>query len=260
LERFTQLQKQVIDRLQEHNIDVIAEANNGEPPTISADNQKEIEDLNNKINRLGNVNWEAMETLEDLEKQYQAYSSHYKDITSAKKMIEKQIEDVDVECRQIFAETFEGVRQHFQELFQKLFGGGSADLVLDNLENMLESGIEIIAKPPGKELKNVMLLSGGEKTLTCFALLLAFFKFKPNPVCILDECDAALDEANVDRYNNMLKEFRDGTQFLMITHNKKSMAFASDLYGITMQETGVSKSVSVRYVDVGENGEILRAA
>ena len=267
LERYVQTQKQIIDRLQEFGIDITEQIASdqlapspSEGQSSETQYQKEIEELTNRLNRLGNVNWEAMETLDDLEKQYKAYSSHCSDIVSAKKIIEKEIERLNVESQQIFAETFEGVRVHFQELFQKLFGGGSADLVLDNPANMLESGVDIIAKPPGKELKNVMLLSGGEKTLTCFALLLAFFRFKPNPVCILDECDAALDEGNVDRYNNMLKEFRDGTQFLMITHNKKSMAFAASLYGITMQESGVSKSVSVRYVDVGENGELLRAA
>ena len=266
LERYIQTQRQVIARLQEdYGIDITEQT--AEEPGTERDSaqspddiQKEIEELRNKLSQLGNVNLEAMETLDDLEKQYKAYSTHYNDIISAKKMIEREIERVNAESQQIFSETFEGVRVHFQTLFQKLFGGGSADLVLDNPENVLESGIEIIAKPPGKELKNVMLLSGGEKTLTCFALLLAFFRFKPNPVCILDECDAALDEANVDRYNNMLKEFGSDTQFLMITHNKKSMAFAASLYGITMQDVGVSKSVSVRYVDVGENGEILRAA
>jgi chromosome segregation protein len=263
LERHTQAQKQVTERLQEdYGIDMtttLAENTEENPPT-QQDSQREIEDLRNKLSRLGNVNLEAMETLDDLEKLYKAYSSHYNDIISAKKLIEKEIERLNVESQQIFAETFEGVRIHFQTLFQKLFGGGSADLVLDNPENVLESGVEIIATPPGKELKNVMLLSGGEKTLTCFALLLAFFRHKPSPVCILDECDAALDEGNVDRYNTMLKEFGSETQFLMITHSKKSMAFAASLYGITMQELGVSKSVSVRYVDVGENGEILRAA
>jgi len=273
LERCTQSQKQVIDRLREdYGIDITNMSGGHTPADIPTDesepqsldcaknSQKEIEDLRNKLSRLGNVNLEAMETLDDLERQYKVYSSHYNDIISAKKLVEKEIERLNVESKQIFAETFEGVRVHFQALFQKLFGGGSADLVLDNPENMLESGVEIIAKPPGKDLKNVMLLSGGEKTLTCFALLLAFFRYKPNPVCILDECDAALDEANVDRYNSMLKEFGLGTQFLMITHNKKTMSFAASLYGITMQELGVSKSVSVRYVDVGENGELLRAA
>ena len=261
LERCTQAQKQVIDRLQEdYDIDITNVL--AEPQSLESaeNNQKEIEDLRNKLNQLGNVNLEAMETLDDLEKQYKAHSTNYDDVVSAKKMVEKEIERVDEDNKQVFTETFEGVRIHFQELFQKLFGGGNADLVLDNPENILESGVDIIAKPPGKELKNVMLLSGGEKTLTCFALLLAFFRNKPSPVCILDECDAALDEANIDRYNSMLKEFGTSTQFLMITHNKKSMAFAASLYGITMQEFGVSKSVSVRYVDVGENGEILRAA
>ncbi|MCL2710934.1 MAG: chromosome segregation protein SMC [Planctomycetaceae bacterium] len=271
LERCTQAQKQVVDRLQEdYGIDITKEMSGGRKPAgdsaepqfldCAEKNQKEIEDLRNKLSQLGNVNLEAMETLDDLEKQYTAYSSHYNDLILSKKMCEKDFEHVDEVNKQVFMETFEGVRMHFQTLFQKLFGGGSADLVLDNPENILESGVEIIAKPPGKELKNVMLLSGGEKTLTCFALLLAFFRNKPSPVCILDECDAALDEANIDRYNGMLKEFGTGTQFLMITHNKKSMSFATSLYGITMQESGVSKLVSVRYVDVGENGEILRAA
>ena len=265
-ERYIQAQKQVLTRLQEYGVDITSDITlapspcEGQSEDCAETNRKEIEDLTAKLNQLGNVNLEAMETLDDLERQYKAYSTHYNDIISAKRMIEREIEKVNVESRQIFSETFNGVRVHFQELFQKLFGGGSADLVLDNPENVLESGVEIIAKPPGKDLKNIMLLSGGEKTLTCFALLLAFFRFKPNPVCILDECDAALDEANIDRYNNMLKEFGSDTQFLMITHNKKSMSFAASLYGITMQELGVSKSVSVRYVDVGENGEILRAA
>ena len=276
-ERCSQLQKQVWCRLQEdYGFDVTLETADRRPQTAAHDaelqsldcaaidcaenSQKEIEELNRKLSQIGNVNWEAMETLGDLEKQYKALSAHYSDIASAKKYVEDEIESRRKMIQQVFAETFEGVREHFQSLFQQLFGGGSADLVLENPENMLESGVEIIAKPPGKDLKNVMLLSGGEKTLTCFALLLAFFRHKPSPVCILDECDAALDEANVDRYNNMLKEFRTGTQFLMITHNKKSMAFAASMYGITMQEQGVSKSVSVRYVDVGENGELLRAA
>jgi chromosome segregation protein len=259
-ERCSQEQKQIIDRIRE---DYGADITVGDPQTADeniGDYQKEIEDLRSKLSRLGNVNLEAMETLDQLEKQYKHYSVQYEDCISAMKLTEKLIEDVDRQNKTAFEETFNGVRSHFQTLFQKLFGGGSADLVLDNPGNVLESGVEIIAKPPGKELKNVMLLSGGEKTLTCFALLLAFFRFKPNPVCILDECDAALDEGNVDRYNSMLKEFGMETQFLMITHSKKSMAFAQTLYGITMQDAGVSKSVSVRYVDVGDNGEILKAA
>ncbi|MDR0337343.1 MAG: chromosome segregation protein SMC [Planctomycetaceae bacterium] len=224
------------------------------------DYQKEIEDLRTKLQRLGSVNLEAIETLEELEIRYTTLSNQYNDLTGAKKSIEKIIEKINVESQQLFEETFNGVKQHFRELFQHLFGGGQADLVLEDPTNILESGVDIIAKPPGKELKSVMLLSGGEKTLTCVALLLAFFRYKPNPVCILDECDAALDEGNIDRFVNVIKKFRTATQFLMITHSKKSMAAATTIYGVTMQESGVSKPVSVRFVDVDENGNILNAA
>ncbi|MDR0609735.1 MAG: chromosome segregation protein SMC [Planctomycetaceae bacterium] len=224
------------------------------------DYQKEIEDLRTKLQRLGNVNLEAIETLENLETRYTTLSNQYNDLTGAKKSIEKIIEKINTESQQLFEETFNGVKQHFHELFQHLFGGGHADLVLEDPENILESGVDIIAKPPGKELKSVMLLSGGEKTLTCVALLLAFFRYKPNPVCILDECDAALDEGNIDRFVNVIKKFRTATQFLMITHSKKSMAAATTIYGVTMQESGISKPVSVRFVDVDENGNLLKAA
>jgi chromosome segregation protein len=256
----------------EHDEAVDNEANNnetdnnktvsfsGEQDLPSDDYQKEIEDLRAKLQRLGSVNLEAIETLEELETRYTTLSNQYNDLTGAKKSIEKIIEKINTESQQLFEETFEGVRNHFRELFQHLFGGGNADLVLENPENILESGVDIVAKPPGKELKSVMLLSGGEKTLTCVALLLAFFRYKPNPVCILDECDAALDEGNIDRFVNVIKEFRTATQFLMITHSKKSMAAATTIYGVTMQESGVSKPVSVRFVDVDENGEILKAA
>jgi chromosome segregation protein len=236
----------------------------GLSPADSAINPEEAKaewkKLQEQVQRLGNVNLDAVTTLDDLEAQYKTQSARYNDITSAKKLIEKQIENLNVDSQRLFSETFEGVRCHFQELFRQLFGGGSADLVLDNLGNPLESGVDIIAKPPGKDLKNIMLLSGGEKTLTCFALLLAFFRYKPNPVCILDECDAALDEGNIDRYNSVIKEFSKETQFLLITHRKESMTHASSIYGITMQESGISKPASVQFIDVGANGELLRAA
>jgi chromosome segregation protein len=226
----------------------------------SDDYQKEIEDLRTKLQRLGSVNLEAIETLEELDTRYTTLSNQYNDLTGAKKSIEKIIEKINTESQQLFEETFNGVKNHFRELFQHLFGGGNADLVLEEPENILESGVDIIAKPPGKELKSVMLLSGGEKTLTCVALLLAFFRYKPNPVCILDECDAALDEGNIDRFVNVIKKFRTATQFLMITHSKKSMAAATTIYGVTMQESGISKPVSVRFVDVDEDGNLLNAA
>ncbi|GHT21986.1 chromosome partition protein Smc [Planctomycetales bacterium] len=243
-----------IDGLQSES----ARAADTSPPLVDLQSTAdEIAELRSKLQRLGNVNLEAVETLDKLEADYKKYSVYYNDIKRAKDIIEKEIENLNVESERIFAETFEGVRLHFQKTFQQLFGGGTADLVLDNPENVLESGIDIIAKPPGKDLKNIMLMSGGEKTMTCFALLLAFFRHKPNPVCILDECDAALDEGNIDRMNKAIKEFSKDTQFLMITHNKRSMVHAKTFYGITMQESGVSKYVSVRFEEVGENGEIL---
>ncbi|MDR3197873.1 MAG: chromosome segregation protein SMC [Planctomycetaceae bacterium] len=247
---------------EEHSIDEVSDTDvpAEEEPLSPDDYQKEIEDLRTKLQRLGSVNLEAIETLEELETRYTTLSNQYNDLTGAKKSIEKIIEKINTESQQLFEETFNGVKQHFRELFQHLFGGGHADLVLENPENILESGVDIVAKPPGKELKSVMLLSGGEKTLTCVALLLAFFRYKPNPVCILDECDAALDEGNIDRFVNVIKKFRTATQFLMITHSKKSMAAATTIYGITMQESGISKPVSVRFVDVDENGNLLNAA
>ncbi|MGL4593138.1 MAG: chromosome segregation protein SMC [Thermoguttaceae bacterium] len=216
----------------------------------------EIDDLRNKLQRLGSVNLEAIETLEDLETRHTTLSNQYNDLLGAKKSIEKIIERIDTDTQKLFEETFHGVREHFRTLFQHLFGGGAADLVLENPNNILESGVEIVAKPPGKDLKSVTLLSGGEKTMTCVALLLAFFRFRPNPICILDECDAALDEGNIDRFVRVIKEFQTQTQFLMITHSKKTMAAAATIYGVTMQESGVSKPISVRFVDVTENGDI----
>jgi hypothetical protein len=152
--------------------------------------------------------------------------------------------------------TFEAVRIHFQELYRKLFGGGKADVYLENPEDVLETGIEVVARPPGKQLQRISLLSGGEKTLTAVALLLAIFRARPSPFCILDEVDAALDESNVDRFTHLVREFLDQSQFVIITHNKRTMSIGDVLYGITMQEPGVSRKVSVKFNDVREGGYI----
>jgi chromosome segregation protein len=141
-----------------------------------------------------------------------------------------------------------------------MFGGGEADIVVDETEDVLESGIEIVARPPGKEACSISLLSGGEKTLTCVALLLAVFRSKPSPFCILDEVDAALDEANIGRFSGVLREFLSFTQFVVVTHSKKTMSVADTLYGVTMEEAGVSKRVSVRFEDVSEDGHIRPSA
>ncbi len=270
LERLLQEQKTLLDRTRDdYNVDLTDEnislprIHESRPPDDEPrpeNIQSEIEDLRQRIQKLGSINLESIETLEAIETRHTTLSNHYNDLTTAKKSIEKIIEKINGDSQRLFEETFEGVRHHFKELFQHLFGGGQADLILEDPNNILESGIEIVARPPGKDLKSVSLLSGGEKTLTCVALLLAFFRFRPNPVCILDEVDAALDEGNIDRFVRVVKEFRTATQFLIITHSKKTMAAASTIYGVTMQESGISKPISVRFVDVGENGEILTDA
>ena len=184
-------------------------------------------------------------------------SAQHQDLSSAKASLESIIAKINADSRRLFADTLEVVREHFQSLFRKLFGGGHADIVLDEGADILDSGIEIIARPPGKEPRNISLLSGGEKTLTCVALLLAIFRSRPSPFCVLDEVDAALDEANIERFIAVLQEFLAWTQFIVVTHSKKTMTCANTLYGITMQESGISKRVSVRFDDVSETGEIL---
>ncbi|MDR2763075.1 MAG: chromosome segregation protein SMC [Planctomycetaceae bacterium] len=238
-----------------------SEENNKDNPTTkeseNIDYKTEIEDLRLKLQRLGNVNVEAINELDDLESRYNSLSFQYNDLINAKRSIEIAIERINTSSQVLFEETFKGVRSHFIDLFQHLFGGGSADIVLENPSNVLESGIEIVAKPPGKELKNISLMSGGEKTMTCVALLLAFFRYKPNPVCILDECDAALDEGNVDRFLRTIKEFENETQFIMITHSKKSMSIVSTLHGITMHESGVSTHTGVEFKNINNNGDLI---
>ena len=217
---------------------------------------EEIDDLRRKINNLGHVNIEALEELQQLDGRYTSLSTQHKDLVDAKNSLQRIIDKINVDSRRLFAETLETVTGHFCELFRQLFGGGKADIVLDEGEDILESGIEIVARPPGKELRSISLLSGGEKTLTCVALLLAIFRSRPSPFCVLDEVDAALDEANIDRFTKVLDGFLTWTQFIIVTHSKKTMTCANSIYGVTMQESGVSKEVSVRFEDVSEDGHI----
>lgn len=236
----------------------LAEADN--PATDDArqrdEVQEEIDDLRRKINALGNVNLEALDELEQLEARFGRLSGQYQDLVAAKAALEKIIQRIDADSRRLFAATLETVRGHFQTLFRDLFGGGRADLVLEEGVDLLDSGIEIVARPPGKEPRSISLLSGGEKTLTCVALLLAIFRSRPSPFCVLDEVDAALDEANIDRFTQVLQGFLDFTQFIIVTHSKKTMTCADTIYGVTMQESGVSKQVSVRFEDVSDDGQI----
>jgi chromosome segregation protein len=219
--------------------------------------EREIAELRDQINQIGSVNLDSLEELDELEARFGGLSQQYRDLVDAKAALERIIQRINVDSRQVFLATLETIRGHFHELFRQLFGGGEADIVIDETEDVLECGIDIVACPPGKEACNISLLSGGEKTLTCVALLLAVFRSKPSPFCILDEVDAALDEANIGRFSQVLRDFLSFTQFIVVTHSKKTMAGADTLYGITMEESGVSKHVSVRFEDVSEDGHIL---
>jgi chromosome segregation protein len=218
--------------------------------------EREIAELRGQLNNIGAVNLEALDELESLEARFGKLSQQYSDLVEAKASLDKIINRINIDSRQLFLTTLELIRGHFQELFRRLFGGGEADIVVDESEDVLDCGIEIVARPPGKEACIISLLSGGEKTLTCVALLLAVFRSKPSPFCVLDEVDAALDEANIGRFVGVLREFLSFTQFVIVTHSKQTMSGGDTLYGVTMEESGVSKRVSVRFDDVSEDGQI----
>ncbi len=211
--------------------------------------KEEITDLKGKIERLGNVNVDSIEQQDDLEKRNEFLSNQVEDLNNSKNQLQQLINRLNKQSREKFRETFELIREHFQQLFRKLFGGGKADILLEDAEDILESGIEILAKPPGKETRSISLLSGGEKTMTAIALLFAVFRAKPSPFCLLDEVDAALDEANNERFNRIIQEFQQDSQFIVITHAKRTMSVAGELFGITMQTRGVSKKISVKFED-----------
>jgi chromosome segregation protein len=213
---------------------------------------EEIRDLQGKIERLGAVNLEAIQEQEALQQRADLLRQQRDDLVKAREALGGLIERINRESRERFLKTFTSVREHFQELFRKLFGGGKADVMMENEQDVLESGIEVIARPPGKQPQRISLLSGGEKTMTAVALLLAIFRARPSPFCILDEVDAALDEANVDRFTAVIREFLDQSQFVVISHNKRTMAMADVMYGVTMQEPGVSRRVSVKFSDLRE--------
>ncbi len=217
--------------------------------------EAEIHDLKGKIERLGNVNLDAIAEQEELTQRQEFLGAQLEDVRTSQKQLADLIEKINQESRDLFLKTFEAVRANFQELFRKLFGGGRADIFLMTPEDVLESGIEVVARPPGKEMRSITLLSGGEKTMTALALLFSIFRSRPSPFCILDEVDAALDEANNRRFNLLVSEFIGTSQFLVISHAKRTMSMASVLYGVTMQEPGVSRRISVKFEDVGEKLE-----
>jgi len=205
-----------------------------------------IAGLRAKIDRLGAVNMMAIEQFDELSTRHTFLTTQRTDLIESIALTDETIRRIDETTRQRFREAFESINANFQETFSTLFGGGRAGLTLMDENDLLETGIEIIAQPPGKRLQNVQLLSGGEKALTAISLMFAIFRYKPSPFCVLDEIDAPLDDANIGRFVEMLKSMLQHTQFILITHNRKTMEIADRLYGVTMEEPGVSKLISLR--------------
>ena len=209
--------------------------------------EEAVKELKEKLSRLGEVNLAALSEFEKTNERYTFLKQQQDDLAESIDLLHSAIEKINSTTQQRFLETFEKVNENFKEVFARLFQGGKAELSLMDEANPLDSGIEITANPIGKSLQNLSLLSGGEKSMTAIALMFAVFKVRPSPFCLLDEVDAPLDEANVVRFQEMLKEMAVNTQFIIITHNQKTMTFANALYGITMEEKGVSKAVSVHF-------------
>ncbi|MBB6735536.1 chromosome segregation protein SMC [Cohnella zeiphila] len=224
-------------------------------PEDVAETQNEVRELKRKITLLGEVNLGAIEEFRRVSERYEFLSAQKDDLIDAKSKLHAIIREMDDEMSKRFRTTFDEIRKHFVIVFSRLFGGGRADLILSEPDKPLETGIDIVAQPPGKKLQNLQLLSGGERALTAIALLFAILNVKPVPFCVLDEVEAALDEANVARYAHYMREFSELTQFIVVTHRKGTMEEADRLYGVTMEEGGVSKLVSVRL----EEGEEMIA-
>ena len=205
-----------------------------------------IAELKARIEEIGPVNMMAIDEFGELEERHRFLTAQRDDLQQAMESLRETIRRINRSSRERFIEAFEAIRISYQEIFKTLFNGGRADLKLEEGEDVLECGIEILAQPPGKRLTSVSLMSGGEKAMSAIALLFAIFRFQPSPFCLLDEVDAALDDINVGRFTRMLREYAGSTQFVLITHNKRSMESANILYGVTMEEPGVSKLVSLQ--------------
>jgi len=218
---------------------------------------QEVELLKQKIESYGQVNLVAIEEFDELKQRYDFLINQQSDLLKSKESLHEAILKINRTTKKIFLETFEKLVVEFKNYFRLLFGGGDAQLFLVDEQDVLESGIEIVCRPPGKKLQNVLLLSGGEKSMSASALMFAIFKVKPSPFCVLDEIDAALDEANVDRFSRMLVDFTAQSQFIVITHNKKTIANANIMYGITMEKAGISKIVSVKLAENTEKKKLV---
>ena len=216
----------------------------------------QVASLQKRIDEIGPVNLVAIEEYEETEQRFQFLTTQHDDLAKAKEQLVEVINRVNTQTQQMFNETFIKIRDNFRTMFVEIFGGGKADLHLVNEGDVLESGIDIVARPPGKQLQSISLLSGGEQTMTAVALLFAIYQVKPSPFCVLDELDAPLDESNINRFVRILQRFLAHSQFVIITHNKRTIGMADVLYGITMQEHGVSKVVSVKFHKADEPAQL----
>jgi chromosome segregation protein len=212
----------------------------------SQDLRPKLASLREEMKKLGQVNLMAPEEFAEVKDRHDFLSAQLADLQKAREDLARVTEEIRTESSELFLDTYNKVKKNFHTIFRRLFGGGRAELRLAAPENVLESGIEIFAQPPGKKLENISLLSGGEKSLTGVSLMFAIYMVKPSPFCLLDEIDAALDEENVGRLIAMLREFSGSSQFVVITHNKRTVAGADVLYGVTMEESGVTKLVGIR--------------
>jgi chromosome segregation protein len=235
---------------------VTAMKNEEQLQSLKHEIEAEVGLLRNELNATGSVNMEALTELDDLQSRYDRLSGHQNDLLNAKDGLIKTMNKIDEESRHLFLETLESIRANFQTLYRRSFGGGFADILLED-PNDPDSGIEIVATPPGKTTLSNSLLSGGEKALTAVALIMSFFQYRPSPFCILDEVDAPFDEANIGRFVTVLREFLSTTKFIVVTHSKKTMTAANMIYGVTMQESGVSRQVAVRFEEVNDKGEVI---
>jgi chromosome segregation protein len=220
---------------------------------------QQVTTLQQKLDDLGPVNLVAIEEYEETEQRHQFLSTQHDDLVHAKIQLLEIINRINTQTRVMFVETFEKIRDNFRLMFVDVFGGGKADLILSDENDVLESGIEIVARPPGKQLQSISLLSGGEQTMVAVSLLFSIYQVKPSPFCVLDELDAPLDESNVIRFVKILQRFLAHSQFIIITHNKRTIGMADVLYGVTMQEHGVSKIVSVKFHKTDETPLLANA-
>ncbi|MCL0085765.1 hypothetical protein M1N52_00540 [Thermodesulfovibrionales bacterium] len=237
--------------MQKHGLDIKEEITRDMDFDVAfspSEDEKGINELNEKARELGTVNPGAIEEYEELKDRHDFLIKHQRDLTISITELEEAISRMNIAIKRRLREAYTLLRTKFSEVFATLFGGGGkADIILTDKENILESGLEIIAQLPGKRLQNLNLLSGGEKALTSLAILFAGFLVRPGPLCILDEVDALLDEPNTARFGQMIRGLSNETQFIIITHRRATMEIADYIYGITMEEPGVSKVVSVRF-------------